>query len=415
MLQELHLQGLGPTESLDMVLGERLNVLTGDNGLGKTFLLDICWRTMHGVWAGDRVTSDRSRPSNSIWWRQRGEPVPKPSSINADGWIHGGGRTKDGPRPLVVYARYDGGICVGDPLRGGLLDDGGVHHSGAPYRFSVEELWQGLPLDEPRKLCNGLLADWILWQFSPDQQRFNLFRKVLSHLSESEQMAIVPSDEVARASSYDVRPIPTLATPYGTVPVTQASAAVRRILGLAYAMVWTWTEHAAHCESVRRDPCREMLFLLDEVECHLHPFWQRRLLPALLSLGPLLADGLDVQYVVSTHSPLVLASLEPHFDETRDKLWTFELDQGKVNFRELPWVRQGEVANWLTSDVFDLPSSRSLEAERAILDASALMRGEDTDRPVEEVQAALEASLAQHDRFWPRWVGFLERTGRDPR
>ncbi|HEY2740306.1 MAG TPA: ATP-binding protein, partial [Thermoanaerobaculia bacterium] len=43
MLKRIHLQGVGPAPEMDVELAPRLNLLTGDNGVGKTFLLDIAW------------------------------------------------------------------------------------------------------------------------------------------------------------------------------------------------------------------------------------------------------------------------------------------------------------------------------------------------------------------------------------
>lgn len=43
--------------------------------------------------------------------------------------------------------------------------------------------------------------------------------------------------------------------------------------------------------------------LIDEVELHLHPNWQRNILPALTNVFP------NIQFIVSTHSPQVIASL----------------------------------------------------------------------------------------------------------
>lgn len=43
--------------------------------------------------------------------------------------------------------------------------------------------------------------------------------------------------------------------------------------------------------------------LVDEIELHLHPEWQKSILPRLLQTFP------NVQFVVTTHSPLVLAQL----------------------------------------------------------------------------------------------------------
>ncbi len=47
----------------------------------------------------------------------------------------------------------------------------------------------------------------------------------------------------------------------------------------------------------------EAVFLLDEVESHLHPAWQRRILPAFQRLFP------KAQIFIATHSPFVIASL----------------------------------------------------------------------------------------------------------
>src|SRR6516225_2757054 len=55
MLKSLKLQGVGPVEGLSASFGERLNVLTGDNGLGKSFLLDVCFWALTGTWPGGRT------------------------------------------------------------------------------------------------------------------------------------------------------------------------------------------------------------------------------------------------------------------------------------------------------------------------------------------------------------------------
>jgi recombinational DNA repair ATPase RecF len=43
MLSSLRLQHVGPAASVDVEFSDRLNLFTGDNGLGKTFVLDIAW------------------------------------------------------------------------------------------------------------------------------------------------------------------------------------------------------------------------------------------------------------------------------------------------------------------------------------------------------------------------------------
>src|SRR5260370_22538718 len=51
MLQTLKLTGVGPAQHIELNLAPRLNVITGDNGLGKTFLLECAWWALTGHWA----------------------------------------------------------------------------------------------------------------------------------------------------------------------------------------------------------------------------------------------------------------------------------------------------------------------------------------------------------------------------
>jgi len=52
MLKSLKLRDIGPAPRLIVELADRLNIFTGDNGLGKTFILDIAWWALTGDWAG---------------------------------------------------------------------------------------------------------------------------------------------------------------------------------------------------------------------------------------------------------------------------------------------------------------------------------------------------------------------------
>ena len=100
-------------------------------------------------------------------------------------------------------------------------------------------------------------------------------------------------------------------TPYGQeVPLVLASAGIRRIVALAYLLVWTWQEHLRACEIREMKPAREIVFLLDEIEAHLHPQWQRRIVKALLNVMEALTgtSTVSIQMIATTHSPLVLAS-----------------------------------------------------------------------------------------------------------
>jgi hypothetical protein len=89
------------------------------------------------------------------------------------------------------------------------------------------------------------------------------------------------------------------------------------------------------------------------VEAHLHPQWQRVLLPALLRVARELSGVSDVQLLATTHAPLVLASLEPHFDDGEDALFHLDLDGGEVNVSKIPWALRGDVSLWFTKAMLE--------------------------------------------------------------
>lgn len=55
LLESLHLQNIGPAAEMNMDLAPRLNLITGDNGLGKSFLLDVAWWALTRTWAREMV------------------------------------------------------------------------------------------------------------------------------------------------------------------------------------------------------------------------------------------------------------------------------------------------------------------------------------------------------------------------
>ncbi|WP_309896708.1 AAA family ATPase [Archangium sp.] len=209
-----------------------------------------------------------------------------------------------------------------------------------------------------------------------------------------------------RVSIHQALDIPTLELSYGTVPVLYASAAVRRLLGLAYLLVWSWNEHREAARLAGQPMADRVLLLIDEVESHLHPKWQRLFLPALLRVIQRLTGEVQVQVVASTHAPLVMASLERHFDTDRDKVFHFGLEKGRIVVEEQPWAMQGDAVSWLVSETFGLNQARSQEAEQAIEAAEAYMRHEPLPgyESPEKLNQKLQEVLPGHDPFWPRWL-----------
>lgn len=427
MLSSLSLRGVGPSRKIDIHFGQRVNLFTGDNGLGKSFILECAWWALSGNWPGfpayPRHDAKRSEPS--IHFEVSGSSGRQHRGISTYDWELQEW-TSQRERPsipgLLIYARVDGAFAVWDPSRENRSNSSGALLK-SPLVFTRSDVWDGLRDTSSGKttfLSNGLITDWINWQNSPKEEPFNTLKKVLLRLSppgvEYGDLGRLEPGNPQRLPR-DSRLIPTIKHSYGQVPVTYASAGVQRILGLAYLIVWAWEEHKTQSQLIRKLPQKRMVIVIDEIEAHLHPQWQRTILPALLDVWKDLSNDLQIQFLVATHSPLVMASMEPYFDEGKDTIFHLDLERNdlfdsEVVLEEYDFVKYGSVDSWLRSDIFELAHARSMEAERALDDARRLQESEDvTQEQVRSVSDRLVKYLAANDSFWSRWLHFASRHG----
>jgi hypothetical protein len=318
----------------------------------------------------------------------------------------------------VIYAHSDGGFSVWDPARNywkkrGKID---IQERLPGYVFSAKEVWDGLEVEVDGRqtvVSNGLLRDWSTWIRENGDTARQLTR-VLEVLSP-------PGDDIAlgpltRLSVNDARDIPTIRTSYSdAVPLVHASSGVRRIAGLTHMLLWSWNEHQLAAERLGEDTARQLILLVDEIESHLHPRWQRSVLRSLLKVAEVLHQGANVQLIAATHSPLVLASAEPMFNQELDAWFDLDAEHGpdgaRVVLRKREFYPRGDVSNWLTSEAFDLKAPRSEEAEAAMEAARALLRRPEPPSiaEVRDVDAALRSgALSDIDPFLVRWGGFVK-------
>jgi hypothetical protein len=420
-LRSLEIREVGPARSLRYEPAERLNIITGNNSLGKTFLLECLWWALTGDWldypALPRRDVAKSQPRIMFSLTSAsGRAQDSSASYNWDrqAWMVSP-PTRRLPG-LVIYARFDGSFAIWDPARSQLAEQHGSTKGSGRIFLTRKQVWDGSQdaTSETRErwVCNGILRDWLSWQTGGGRykQHYSAFIASLRELSPSSAEQLRPGEPYREA--LESRSIPTLQMPYGDVPIIYASAAVQRIVALAYTLVWAWQEHLVSSSIIRREPQRYLVLVVDEVEAHLHPLWQRLIVPAIMKVASELSVAVKTQLHIATHSPLVLASVETIFDESRDDLHHLKLVDGNAVLEELPFIRRGRADLWLVSDVFGLGQARSLPAEQAIEEAKALQLAEvvSADR-VREVNSRLISLLAADDDFWPRWRYFAEQQG----
>jgi AAA domain, putative AbiEii toxin, Type IV TA system len=411
MLKSLMLRAVGPAPQMSIDFADRINVITGDNGLGKSFLLDVAWWALTRTWAGTAALPND--PSHAmiryVVQGKKGVAEPVTSSYRPEEQEWPGERKRPAMPGVVVYVRVDDGFSVWDPARNYWRKD--RSDRPAAYHFNNREVWDGLRVNGV-SASEGLERDWVSWQKGREPQ-FHLLEQVLLQLSPPDvPLKPGPPKRVFLGEGFDR---PTLLIGDNVVPVAIASAGIRRILALAYLLVWAWHEHRVAAELMGNEPDTRLALLIDEPETHLHPGWQRRVIPAIVEAVRVLHEQHEsaTQILLATHSPLVLASLEPFFDSERDALFHLRLGQEHAVLEAEPWVKQGDAAHWLVSEVFGLLQARSKEAEQAIEAAEAFMR-DDVEaltaglRSRDEIHEQLKKLLAPHDPFWARWLTHTE-------
>jgi len=165
-LKLLEFSGLGPIRTLHLEPAQRLNLVTGDNGLGKTFLLDLAWWALTQEWA-ERPIIPLDRNVLDVWVKflvatsSEARPVTAKFDRSSFNWV----MPKQLPAmsSLVVYGRVDGSFAVWDPANASLsnLSKTGQQRSVV---FTREAVWDGKP---PQ--IEGLIRDLVKWQSRPDK------------------------------------------------------------------------------------------------------------------------------------------------------------------------------------------------------------------------------------------------------
>lgn len=405
MIVKFNRKNVGPMEDKELSFGSHINVFTGDNSLGKSFLLDLLWFGLTRVWPADlnrRLSQGLpARPRNILLetskleyvFRAPGKKPTKRLSFTYDkdrmNWKAGqGNKHKAG---LVIYAMADGSYAVWDPIKNYSSDEQDKPEYQA-YVLSPSELWPSPPkrdgsteILEKSSFCNGVIKDWAKWQGSTkDQELFELMKSALQGLTPAGDIVGFPELADADTASGDDQPV--LRLKYGDVFLKHASSSIRRMAGLAYVLVWAISQHAkaANLRGIRVTD--QIVFIADEIETHLHPRWQRSVMEGLIKTLDELCDregfgSPEVQMFISTHSPLVMAALEDSFynpqrslptfddvDDSRHKWFDLDIDDdsGMVHIEPKHFKPQGQIESWLDSDAFDVHSTYSPAIERLI-------------------------------------------------
>ena len=116
------------------------------------------------------------------------------------------------------------------------------------------------------------------------------------------------------------------------------------------------------------------IVLIDEIELHMHPGWQRKVLPTLSKLFP------NIQFIVTTHSPQVLGEVNDKYN-----IISLETVDGKTTIEYIHRLDAVD-SNVILEDLMNVPS-RNVETSKYISQIHALIR----DNRLDEAQQQTDA------------------------
>ncbi|AMS28551.1 hypothetical protein AEM38_02120 [Hyphomonadaceae bacterium UKL13-1] len=135
--------------------------------------------------------------------------------------------------------------------------------------------------------------------------------------------------------------------------------------------------------------------LIDELDLHMHPKWQREVISQLSEVFP------ATQFIVTAHSPLVVQAAE---EANLVLLERYEDDKSRVRIRNDVEAIQGwRIDQVLTSDLFGLESSRPPSFAKSLQERSDLLKKDKLSKPEQARLNALNdvaMSLPTEDQDW---------------
>ena len=322
-LKSVEIENYRAIEKLKLPLDPSLTVLYGDNGYGKTSVLSaIAVGLGHEGMLGPFL--DVFTYFSEEDWRE-GAGDPRVSLTSMDGNVF----ERQGTRSRVKRKKAEAEMSAyRENLEKAQIENSRVENSDMPMGafYSTDRIVSGLSKvpDDPKvrfprfaALKEALAArtdfgSLLTWFYFKEVEELKVQRERRDFDYQSKDVAAVrqaiasmlPEVSDPRTESSPLRFVVSRKLEGGVekLSLDQLSGGYRIVLALAADLARRMVQGNPHLD----DPLEsEAVVLIDEVELHLHPKWQQRILDDLQRTFP------NAQFIVSTHSPQVLTTVEP--------------------------------------------------------------------------------------------------------
>lgn len=380
----IELRNIGPFSSCKLEFDRRWNALLGDNGVGKSSLLRAIAVAISGrATDGALARLLKSNASNaeiklSIGNRDYLTTLKRRSGGGVEIQSHSG-----------VPLELEQILVVGYPALRTVTGFTKRESDAGAQRPHIGDL---APLinSEPDPRLDGI-KEWIgridrmakSEQLSENERnRYSaLYERIFSVLGK----LVLGVDFKPKGVNPSTGEI-TIQTRDGPIPFESLSQGTLSLIGWTGALMQRLYEVAPKAIA---DPLHQpAVVIVDEIDAHMHPAWQQTIVGRLNDLF------INTQFIVTSHSPLVVGGLEPA------QVYRFERnDRGIVQWERPAHALKGMgVAGLLTSGLFGLESHLDIETADALRRKRILIaRSLDEETPPEERAQIDEELLALTD------------------
>ncbi|KFA90804.1 hypothetical protein Q664_26175 [Archangium violaceum Cb vi76] len=185
------------------------------------------------------------------------------------------------------------------------------------------------------------------------QRRDRIKQLLIELLPEVRALRFAPPDARNPAARVELQ------TPYGWVAMRNLSLGYRTLIAWMVDLASRLFERYPESSNPLAEPT---VVLVDEIDLHLHPTWQRQLIGYLTERFP------NTQFIVTAHSPLVVQSAT----DANIVILKREGDHVVID-NDVESIRGWRVDQILTSDLFGLETARPPQVEELLKERTALL------------------------------------------
>ncbi|PWK27135.1 putative AbiEii toxin of type IV toxin-antitoxin system [Arcicella aurantiaca] len=349
-------QGIDETEIEDIPVDTQWIFLVGENGFGKTTILQAIFLGLHGTLDGNINLLEDKNCSIQVEYKS-----PEQSIINS---------IRDNKHPLTHLAAYGPGRLNLQGVKSENVED---RNNSVSYNLFNSD-----------GFLFNINADLERLEYK-DKKRFNLLKKAICTLipniadikvnKETEQIEYIEQDLNNENQEVTYKPL----------PFRKLASGFKSIIALAGDIIVRLSKNQPEAKNPSQ---LKGIVIIDEIDLHLHPKFQRLLIGKFSEVFP------QIQFIVSTHSPIPLlgaASNTIILKVNRTQAEGIKIEKVDIDLKNL-------TPNLvLTSGIFDMEEFTSIQNT----DISQV-RTEDSAKEMEEnnrVKQALKVFEKSDENF----------------